>query len=338
MGVNKLRTPLSCFFKLGSAFLSVATYIVSNTAYAGGASLSDYDVYKGDINKDGISDFVFSIKTRLIMIVGDITFPIFAPVNSGNGYVIYGRRDSTGYDKPQVNTLNPAILNNMLATSQIKPAALNADFYTLQKGSTAVAAILLRGQSSSDPSLLLKYDPSIPNAALSNQRVFSLDSTTNYNLSDRNWVITLAPLSDGENFSIDLRSPAGAVPSLSYSYSASFNNPYVPPPPPPTTPLDSEAEIRLVWANTVDAMLRNDLSALEKTFSLSGFVRYKPVFLALRAELPSIARQMIGIDPMYMSDNSAVFILEVVGEDGGRYLQNVSFIKDEKGIWKVDAL
>jgi RHS repeat-associated protein len=109
----------------------------------------NYDIYIGDMNGDGGSDYYFHQKPLLLILHGDIATPIFA--KQPNSFVVY--RNGTDYSAPALLTLTETDLAQRLVSGVLRPALISIDFHIWRNGTNSY--VFLRGADSSAPALLL---------------------------------------------------------------------------------------------------------------------------------------------------------------------------------------
>ncbi len=130
---------------------SVCAYSVA--VNAANISTTNYDMYLGDLNGDGYSDYYFAAKPFLLLLHGDIITPIVIPFPGVTSFVIY--RSGAGYADAQSFLLDTATLSQKLIQGTLRPALVNTDFYIWNNGITGQSSVLFRGADSASPSLLL---------------------------------------------------------------------------------------------------------------------------------------------------------------------------------------
>lgn len=88
----------------------------------------NYDIYKGDVNADGYSDFYFHPKRKFLILHGEIAVPI--AYSNPQGFVMYGSlaNGKHHYGNPQSFELSGSALQAKLSASSLKLAVINIDF------------------------------------------------------------------------------------------------------------------------------------------------------------------------------------------------------------------
>src|SRR5688572_14676018 len=100
-----------------SSFIKIMGFVLSCFLLASAASgveikTDTYDIYIGDLNGDGGSDYYFHQKPILIILHGDIATPIFAA--QPNSFAVY--RNGAEYTAPQLITLTDVQLAQKLTS------------------------------------------------------------------------------------------------------------------------------------------------------------------------------------------------------------------------------
>jgi len=123
------------------------------TQYAKAAELnsSNYNIYIGDINNDGLQDFVFSAKRAFLILHGDIATPILFVKDMD--LVVY--RDGMSYSSPVAFALTQADIAAKVSAGTLKLAVENTDYFVWKNGVSTQSNLLLRGADSVSPALLL---------------------------------------------------------------------------------------------------------------------------------------------------------------------------------------
>ncbi|HSX52047.1 MAG TPA: FG-GAP-like repeat-containing protein [Cellvibrio sp.] len=140
-----------------SSFIKIMGFIVSLFLLASAASGAEikadtYDIYIGDVNGDGGSDYYFQQKPVLVILHGDIATPIYAKMP--NSFVVY--RNGADYSTPQLLTLTDAQLSQKLTAGSLRLASSPTDFSIWNSGAPGESYIFLRGADNAAPALLLK--------------------------------------------------------------------------------------------------------------------------------------------------------------------------------------
>lgn len=120
---------------------------------------NNYDIYIGDVNGDGGSDYYFHQKPLILILHGDIATPI--PVKQLNSFVVY--RNGVDYSSPALLTLTDTQLSQKITSGALRLAVASTDFFVWKSPDGTKSHIFLRGADSSAPSLFLS---SVANAAL----------------------------------------------------------------------------------------------------------------------------------------------------------------------------
>jgi hypothetical protein len=128
----------------------VSLFAVSQQVVALDIKATNYDIYLGDVNGDGYSDFYFYGKPLIIILHGDIATPIV--IFPGN-FVLYGT--ASGYSAAQTFTLDATLLAQKVTAGSVKLAVSNTDYVLWTNGTSTQTNILLRGATASTPSVLL---------------------------------------------------------------------------------------------------------------------------------------------------------------------------------------
>lgn len=125
--------------------------IVAQFTVAAEIGTHNYDIYVGDINSDGYSDFYFHGKPLTLILHGDIATPIVltAPVS----FVIY--RNYSDYDTPVAYSLSFLQVAAKVAAGELKLYKIDYDFFIWNNGTSGQNNILLRGHDSFAPALSL---------------------------------------------------------------------------------------------------------------------------------------------------------------------------------------
>lgn len=159
-----------------------AVFMCSNFAYGLNLKDSNYDIYVGDVNNDGYSDFYFSGKPLILILHGDIDTPI--PIFPGNFLV---SPNASGDYIIQSYQLDATTLSQYIDAGILRLGAINNDYFIWTNGSADQTNILLRGAISSSPSLILANfsGPLLPLLAQ------TIPANQKANISDRDIPISL---------------------------------------------------------------------------------------------------------------------------------------------------
>ncbi|PUA26358.1 MAG: hypothetical protein B0W54_21540 [Cellvibrio sp. 79] len=111
----------------------------------------NYDIYIGDVNGDGGSDYYFHQKPLLLILHGDIATPIFA--KQKNSFVVY--RNGLDYSSPILFTLSDTQLSQKVTSGVLRLAVVSIDFFVWKSPDGTKSHIFLRGADSAAPSLFL---------------------------------------------------------------------------------------------------------------------------------------------------------------------------------------
>lgn len=122
----------------------------SQLAYGLDIKADNYDIYIGDINGDGYSDFYFSGKPLILILHGDISTPI--PIFPGDFWVY---RDTNGDYIVQRYTISSGTISQYVNSNVLRLAIANTDYLMWKNGTSDQTNILLRGASNNSPSLVL---------------------------------------------------------------------------------------------------------------------------------------------------------------------------------------
>lgn len=120
---------------------------------------NNYDIYIGDVNGDGGSDYYFHQKPLILILHGDVATPI--PVKQLNSFVVY--RNGADYSSPALLTLTDTQLSQKITSGALRLAVASTDFFIWKSPDGTKSHIFLRGADSAAPSLFLS---SVANAAL----------------------------------------------------------------------------------------------------------------------------------------------------------------------------
>jgi RHS repeat-associated protein len=138
-----------------SSFIKIMGFVLSFFLLASAASgveikTDTYDIYIGDLNGDGGSDYYFHQKPILIILHGDIATPIFAA--QPNSFAVY--RNGAEYTAPQLITLTDVQLAQKLTSGNLRIATSPNDFSIWSAAGEGY--VFLRGADTAAPALLLK--------------------------------------------------------------------------------------------------------------------------------------------------------------------------------------
>lgn len=100
----------------------------------------------------------------------------------------------------------------------------------------------------------------------------------------------------------------------------------------------SNTDISQVWNKVATALRANNRAELTKYFDPKVMQNYNQVFDMLGSNIIQVGNQLGSIEPMYISETSAEYILTKKGDDGNNYVHIIKFIKDAQGNWKVNSL
>jgi hypothetical protein len=101
---------------------------------------------------------------------------------------------------------------------------------------------------------------------------------------------------------------------------------------------DSEAAIRAVWGDVAKSLIAGDKNILAQQFDPAVLDQYSQVFDLLGPQIADVGKQLGNIEPLYVNETTAVYLVTKKGEDGGDYAHTIKFIKDANGAWKVNEL
>lgn len=170
-------------FRLPLILVVFLSFGLSQALQAAEIGTHNYDIYVGDINGDGDSDFYFHGKQLTLILHGDIATPIMlaAPIS----FVIY--RDYDNYEPPVQYSLSSIQIAAQVAAGTLKLYQNNYDFFIWNNGTSGLNNVLLRGSDSFAPALLLSS---------STNNIFPLlaqtyDTSGYSNISDRSLPITI---------------------------------------------------------------------------------------------------------------------------------------------------
>jgi hypothetical protein len=101
---------------------------------------------------------------------------------------------------------------------------------------------------------------------------------------------------------------------------------------------DSEAAIRALWGDVAKSLIAGDKNILAQKFDASVINKYSQVFDALDTQLAEIGKQLGDIEPLYVNEDTAVYMVTKKGDNGGDYLHTIKFKRNANGEWKVSEL
>lgn len=133
--------------------LALIQFLFATSAHSTEVNSVNYDIYLGDLNGDGYSDYYFAAKTLPILLHGDIITPIIIPMPGVTSFSI--SRNGVGYGDPQAFFLDFSALNQKVSQGSLVLAIANTDYYNWGNGITGQSFVLLRGATSTAPSLLI---------------------------------------------------------------------------------------------------------------------------------------------------------------------------------------
>lgn len=140
---------LRAIWLLAAFFLSFMSF--AGPVKAAQINPNNYNIYRGDLNGDGASDFYFARKPAFIILHGDIAIPLMVSV-PGESFVVY--RDGSGYATPQLLELSSSDIQQKVSADILALASQNTD-YLIWDQNTSTANIILRGADWSAPALFL---------------------------------------------------------------------------------------------------------------------------------------------------------------------------------------
>jgi len=113
-------------FKKIICIIGLCLYAVTGKAVE--ISPENYDIYKGDINADGNSDFYFHPKRKFLILHGDIAIPVV--YSNPQGFVIYGSFNGgvNSYGTPIAFELSENVLQIRVSVSNLKLTVANIDY------------------------------------------------------------------------------------------------------------------------------------------------------------------------------------------------------------------
>ena len=95
---------------------------------------------------------------------------------------------------------------------------------------------------------------------------------------------------------------------------------------------------QLAWQGVVSGMINNNPNAMLQYFDPRVINSYTTMFNILGKQLSEIGNQLGEIQPLYISENMAFFLVPKKGDDGSDNLHTIKFLKDSSGSWKVNQL
>jgi hypothetical protein len=105
---------------------------ISESVFSIEINRDNYEIYVGDLNSDGKSDFYFKAKKNTILIHGDIAIPIL--VSKGLSFVIY--RSGTGYKPPiEIQSALTQLFDEKIKAGTIKYAVIDTNFNVISSSS-----------------------------------------------------------------------------------------------------------------------------------------------------------------------------------------------------------
>lgn len=114
-------------------------------------NLDTYEIYFGDLNGDGNSDYYFNPKPLFVLIHSDVSIPLM--IGQIGAFAVY--RNATGYDPVQIFVLSSAEFASKVASGQLVLAQPNVDAFSWSSATAGNNNILIRGATPADPSLLI---------------------------------------------------------------------------------------------------------------------------------------------------------------------------------------
>lgn len=110
---------------------------------------TNYDIYIGDLNNDGASDYYFHGKPLTLILHGEIATPILlAPAN----FALFSSGSSF---TAQLYTLTTLDITARIANSTLRLAQFNTDFIVWDNGTSGQSFVLLRGVTNVLPGIML---------------------------------------------------------------------------------------------------------------------------------------------------------------------------------------
>ncbi|MES2824407.1 MAG: RHS repeat-associated core domain-containing protein [Pseudomonadota bacterium] len=192
-------------FKTGMADSPEAVATFTMTPFQGNAEPSsnkeitsnNYDVYLGDVNGDGKSDYYFHGKQIIIILHGDIATPIV--ILPPPSFVIYGWNGGS-YDSAKLSKMSSTQLSTKISANTLRKGVENSDYYIWSDGVSGQSKVLLRGATSADSSILLVSSASTSTPTIG--RIFF--ASTSPNLSNRSLTIGFGDYNSDSRKDIDI--------------------------------------------------------------------------------------------------------------------------------------
>ena len=94
------------------------------------------------------------------------------------------------------------------------------------------------------------------------------------------------------------------------------------------------------WNAMKAALIRDDLDAALAQFSEAQRDRYRTLFTVLRPQMPQIARDMLDLELIYVTDSRAKYRIRRLETFGGRQVTFTYFIyfaQDGSGLWSIES-
>lgn len=119
---------------LGVCLLSVNPYTWSAELTVS-LNANNYDIYIGDIDNNGYTDFYFKAKPLFVLLHGDIATPLLIPKL---GMDLMSLRTGNVYATPVSSTLTSLDVENRIQSNLLKLAQLNNDYIVLSTTSMVI--------------------------------------------------------------------------------------------------------------------------------------------------------------------------------------------------------
>ncbi len=111
----------------------------------------NYDVYRGDLNGDGKSDYYFDGKKQIILLHGDIAIPV--TILPPSSFIVM--KDGNSYLSPELLKLTANQISAKITANTLRKLEVGSDYYVWSDEVSGQSKVLLRGSSATEPSLLL---------------------------------------------------------------------------------------------------------------------------------------------------------------------------------------
>jgi len=136
----------------------IALLAASQLVNAASIDVNNYNIYIGDINNDGFSDYYFEHKNKpyIVLLHSRIATPIIVrPTNPTPNFVIKSLGKGLGYS--EAIAFNIDVFSQQTLLKSLRLATVNNDYFAWNTGYQSKQVVLLRGATPQDRSVLIQF-------------------------------------------------------------------------------------------------------------------------------------------------------------------------------------